>query len=85
VDKDVLSGEYAHTNWNQGTMSLNVLKQILQHIFMSSRAYKGTIAGIDICGELPGKDASFAECAKAEAVNRRTNSDLIEFINRWRM
>jgi arginase family enzyme len=80
VDKDVLSEEYARTNWNQGTMSLYTLKQLLMSILDVSRANKGEVLGVDICGELPQKDASYTESSHAGIINSKTNRELIEFI-----
>jgi arginase family enzyme len=80
VDKDVLSEEYARTNWNQGRMSLNTLKLLLGSILDVSRANKGYVSGVDICGELPQKDASFTESSHAGIINSKTNRELIEFI-----
>lgn len=76
VDKDVMSEEYARTNWNQGEMSLGTLKDILEYIFNVLKDKGGAVIAVDICGELPHKDAPFKEAIKAEKINRRTNQDL---------
>lgn len=47
VDIDVLSEEYAHTNWDQGTMSLEELRAIC-----SDLAARCRIEGADLCGGL---------------------------------
>jgi hypothetical protein len=96
VDKDVLSGEYARTNWNQGEMTLDTLEEILKffismqtsmQISMQNSMQKyeksgGGIIGIDICGELPIKDSSFAESAEAGIINTKTNDRLIKFFEK---
>lgn len=48
VDKDVLDPENAVTNWDQGSMTL---RQLLDVIRLLKRTYP--LAGVDICGELP--------------------------------
>jgi|HigsolmetaAR203D_1030402.scaffolds.fasta_scaffold04261_4 hypothetical protein len=48
VDKDVLDREHAVTNWDQGSMTLRQLLEVLREL---KRAR--TISGADICGELP--------------------------------
>lgn len=68
IDKDVLARGYASTDWDQGTMTLDTMKQVLESI-------KGTrILGIDICGELPAN-----KCGGEEdfALNNRTNHVLL--------
>lgn len=47
VDLDVLSEKYAHTNWDQGDMSIEELCLRIRHIADSNE-----IVCIDICGEL---------------------------------
>lgn len=46
IDKDVLTEEYALTNWNQGMMTLDVLFSAVQHI-----ARRADILGIDVVGD----------------------------------
>lgn len=46
VDKDVLSKKVVDTSWDQGTMKMTELKELL-HMILS----KQEIIGIDICGE----------------------------------
>lgn len=47
IDLDVLSKEYARTDWNQGNMTLDELKACIEEIKKSTR-----IIGVDICGGL---------------------------------
>ena len=68
IDKDVLARGYASTNWDQGTMTLDTLKRVLESI-------KGIrVLGVDICGELPAD-----KCGGEEdfALNNRTNHILL--------
>ncbi|HOU69221.1 MAG TPA: arginase family protein [Paludibacteraceae bacterium] len=48
VDKDVLSTQDEHTNWDQGKLRLSELKKLLSIILN-----KHEIIGIDICGACP--------------------------------
>ena len=71
IDKDVLSKEYASTNWDQGSMTLAQLKETLRAI-----AAQREILGIDVCGEL---SAAKGAAARDYAINRATNLELQEF------
>jgi len=53
VDKDILSAEYAATNWDQGEMSAGTLAGLLRYF---AEGYE--IIGADICGECSPQDAS---------------------------
>lgn len=46
IDKDVLSKDYAATNWDQGTMTLEELLEIIEIIARTKR-----LIGVDVCGE----------------------------------
>jgi len=48
VDKDVLNRDHAVTNWDQGSMTLGQLLQVIREL---KRLYP--LAGVDVCGELP--------------------------------
>lgn len=74
IDKDVLARGYASTDWEQGTMTLDTLKEILVNIGNWHRASGGRVLGIDICGELPSN-----KCGGQEdfALNNRTNLILL--------
>ena len=73
IDKDVLSPDYARTNWDQGNMTLQELEGIV-----AEAAGVMQIAAIDICGEL-----SSDKGAKEDdfAINLRTNRELETFID----
>lgn len=71
IDKDVLSEEYARTNWDQGKMEFSVLKEILQWLKSRNR-----IIGVDICGELPA--ASSFQASEVRRINEATNEALYE-------
>lgn len=54
VDKDVLDPDNAITNWDQGSMSL---RQLLDVLNVLKRIH--TLVGVDICGELPLSPVEF--------------------------
>ncbi|RYL88964.1 arginase [Sporolactobacillus sp. THM7-4] len=48
IDKDVLSPQFARTNWDQGHLTLDTLCRLIRLLTGSKET-----AGIDICGEWP--------------------------------
>ena len=59
IDLDVLSREYARTDWDQGEMTLEELKSALRGVIATRR-----ILGVDFCGgNTPEKGASPADLA----------------------
>lgn len=70
IDKDILSTEYAVTDWDQGDMSLEQMIEMLTQIMKNRR-----IIGVDICGD----SGEFAETA-AE-INNQTNTTLFDFLS----
>lgn len=63
VDKDVLAFEECVTNWDQGSLRLYQLQEILDWFRRS-----GPIAGLDICGEPAADEASESEVLQSEQV-----------------
>lgn len=55
IDKDVLSQEYAFTDWDQGKMSLDELCGHMNNITISNIE----VIGIDICGDSKSDSFSF--------------------------
>ena len=70
LDKDVLSCEYARTDWSQGSMTLVELEEHLRGLLADYR-----IIGVDICGEK--KDNATEEDLR---INQSTNESLIEIL-----
>lgn len=71
IDLDVLSEEYARTDWDQGRMTLEELKGALRGIIAARR-----IIGVDLCGgNTPEKGASPDDLA-LNAVTGEALSDL---------
>lgn len=76
IDKDVLSSYFARTNWNQGNMSLPLLKYLIKDIFDHV-----PVIGADICGEA-SLAQPLSELAEDIAVNRSTDDILYRFLCR---
>ena len=72
IDKDVLSPEWARTNWDQGGMSLPQLKALIRRI-----ASCREILGIDVCG---GLTAAQGATPHDFAINLRTDTELQDFL-----
>lgn len=74
IDKDVLSPEYAVTNWDQGSMSLKELEKLLYIILLHH-----PVLGMDICGEfLP--DSDMAEDMREAAIDGDVNKSLLRLV-----
>lgn len=76
IDKDVLSEEYTRTNWDQGNLSLSLLKEILVDC-----CQRNHILGVDICGELP--DAPPGQLAEVSRINEQTNTELYRLLKEY--
>ena len=80
IDKDSLSTDYAATNWDQGSLSLDTLKRIVTEIARDRK-----IIGVDICGErardFAGNERFTAQ--EADALNDRTNRELVAFLQNF--
>jgi len=74
VDKDVLNKESALTNWDQGSLSLNELEELLTFILR-----KQDVIGIDICGE-DVTPLNWFEAEEAEKKNDYANKALLECV-----
>lgn len=71
LDKDVMSKDYARTDWDQGEMSLQEVMDVI------SRALEGhELLGVDICGEIT---ADKGACGEDVEINLRTDKILSEF------
>ena len=72
IDKDVLSREYARTNWDQGDMTMGELFARIRDISLTHR-----IIGVDICGELTLLKGA---CSEDVSINSETNARIQEFL-----
>jgi hypothetical protein len=78
IDKDALAPAYAATNWDQGSLTLDALKE-----YISALAANHKILGIDICGERAHNfegDANHT-VQEADTFNDSLNRELVEFLN----
>lgn len=77
IDKDAFSPAYAVTNWDQGSLDVATLKEIIAGLATSHK-----IIGIDICGErahdFSGDESHSVQ--EADALNDRTNRELVDFL-----
>ena len=78
IDKDALSPTYAATNWDQGSLTLDALKNCITTLASGRK-----ILGIDICGErahdFEGDEHHTVQ--EADSLNNSLNRELVEFLN----
>lgn len=77
IDKDALAPAYAVTNWDQGSLDIAALKEIIACLATSHK-----IIGVDICGERAYNFAGdeYHTVQEADALNDRINRELSEFL-----
>ena len=79
IDKDALSPSYAATNWDQGSLTLNALKESITFLAADRK-----ILGIDICGErahdFEGNEPHTVQ--EADVLNNSLNRELVEFFQK---
>ena len=79
IDKDALSPTYAATNWDQGSLTLNALKESITFLAAGRK-----ILGIDICGErahdFEGNEHHTVQ--EADVLNNSLNRELVEFLQK---
>ena len=73
IDKDILSREYARTDWSQGGFSLPELEEMLSEVFDGA----GKVLGVDVCGEFPPVKGGSPE---DQRINLATNIEIQQFI-----
>lgn len=73
IDKDVLNPSSAVTNWDQGSLSLPELEQLLAVVLRQEQ-----VIGVDICGECSTTLDLFEEEREAE-IDNRANGELLRF------
>lgn len=72
LDKDVMSREYARTDWDQGDLSLEEVMAVI-----SSAAASHELIGVDVCGET---SSSKGGCGEDVEINLRTNKKIAELL-----
>ena len=70
IDKDVLSEDYAITDWDQGDMTIDEMISLLKDITKDRQ-----IIGVDICGD-SGEYAESGVC-----INNQINQTLFDFLS----
>ena len=79
IDKDALSPAYAATNWDQGSLTLDALKECITILAAGHK-----ILGIDICGErahdFEGNEHLTVQ--EADTLNNALNRELVEFLQK---
>lgn len=75
IDKDVLDPTQARTNWDQGSLKLPVLLELLGRVVSLKKVY-----GVDICGEYPVSPTEFfrPDCAHAVQKNEQANRKILQ-------
>lgn len=73
IDLDVLSTQYAKTNWDQGTMRIEELTDFLKNCPLR-------IIGVDICGAENDMESMFSKI-QSEGTNQKTILSIIESLN----
>ena len=80
IDKDALSPVYAATNWDQGSLTLDALKDSITALTTGRK-----ILGIDICGErahdFEGDEHHTVQ--EADSLNSELNQELVEFLQKF--
>ena len=79
IDKDALAPAYAATNWDQGSLTLDALKECISTLTANHK-----ILGIDICGERAQNfegDANHT-VQEADCINDSLNRELVEFLQK---
>ena len=79
IDKDALSPTYAATNWDQGSLTLDALKESITALAAGHK-----ILGVDICGErahdFEGNEQHTVQ--EADTLNNSLNRELVEFLQK---
>ena len=79
IDKDALSPAYAATNWDQGSLTLDALKDCITALTTNRK-----ILGIDICGERAHdfEGNEYHTVQEADSLNSELNRELVEFLQK---
>ncbi len=79
IDKDALLPAYAATNWDQGSLTLDTLKDCITALTTGRK-----ILGIDICGERAHdfEGDEHHSIQEADSLNSELNCELVEFLQK---
>ncbi|MBR1570532.1 MAG: hypothetical protein IJ651_07365 [Bacteroidales bacterium] len=75
LDKDILSRDYARTDWTQGMHTSAQVKGMLEQLAGSMQ-----LVALDICGEISSSQGASPEDLR---INKDTNIDLYKFITNY--
>ncbi len=75
LDKDILSRDYARTDWTQGTHTLEQVEGMLEQL-----AGRMQLVALDICGEISADQGATPEDLR---INKETNIELFNFITNY--
>ena len=75
IDKDVLDSYFVSVNWDQGSMSVETLEQIVHTVFTHQ-----DVIGVDICGECSLQEP-MGELVQDLQQNRQLNQILFNFVH----
>ena len=79
IDKDALSPAYTATNWDQGSLTIDALKECIASLTTGRK-----ILGVDICGErahdFEGNEHHTIQ--EADVLNNSLNRELVEFLQK---
>ncbi len=77
IDKDALAPAFAATNWDQGSLDVAALKEIIAGLATNHK-----IIGVDICGERARDFAGdeYHTVQEADTLNDRINRELSDFL-----
>ena len=74
IDKDVLNKKSAQTNWDQGSLSIGRMEELISTIFSHEE-----VIGVDICGECSNQLDFFEENRECK-IDNRANQALLDLI-----
>lgn len=77
IDKDVLNPQSAVTNWDQGSLSLKELEELLTIILKNEK-----VIGIDICGECT-TSLNMLHGTQEAGIDSHANEELLRLIARF--
>lgn len=72
LDKDIMSGEFARTDWTQGSHTPAMIEDMLRRMMEMTE-----VVAIDICGEMPPPKGATPEDRR---INLETNIELFRYV-----
>lgn len=75
IDKDVIGKDEAKTNWQQGILTLEELREIFDFLVDN-----GEVISVDVCGECSSRDEIVANFYSDSIINSEANKEIIEMV-----